>query len=187
MSTELEKRQIHRFSNKESNRITKECICSAMISLMNEYPYESINMTMIINRSGASRASVYRNYPSKDSIMVDITQNLTDELNSSLSEALHNKNNPREWFLEVFERLHADKDMCILAQKANLPFVDLFYNALGKASDNSYIPQKEYQARGIAAGLWEIVITWIKNGMKETPEEMADNCIATFTSGMNSR
>ena len=51
MSTELEKRNIRRMSNKESNRITKECICDALIGLMKEHPYKDINMTMIIKKS----------------------------------------------------------------------------------------------------------------------------------------
>ena len=128
MSTELEKRNIRRMSNKESNRITKECICDALIGLMKEHPYKDINMTMIIKKSGASRASVYRNYPSKEAIIQDITKNITDELSASLTGVLH-KSNTYEWFLKVFSRLHSVIQIsllricsimpCVLPQTAN--------------------------------------------------------------------
>ncbi len=179
MSTELEKRNIRRMSNKESNRITKECICDAMIGLMKERPYKEINMTMIIERSGASRASVYRNYPSKEDILQDITKGLIDELRASLTGVLH-RSNSYEWFLKVFSRLHCDKDMCILIHNSNISFVDMFYNALCLASDRCFASQHEYIARGIAAGLWEVSLTWIKNGMKESPEYMARLCSETL-------
>ena len=179
MSTELEKRNIRRMSNKESNRITKECICDALIGLMKEHPYKDINMTMIIKKSGASRASVYRNYPSKEAIIQDITKNITDELSASLTGVLQ-KSNTYEWFLKVFSRLHSDKDMCVLIRNSNISFTDMFYNALCIASDSEYASQHEYIARGIAAGLWEVSLTWIKNGMKESPEYMARVCSETL-------
>lgn len=179
MSTELEKRNIRRMSNKESNRITKECICDALIGLMKEHPYKDINMTMIIKKSGASRASVYRNYPSKEAIIQDITKNITDELSASLTGVLQ-KSNTYEWLLKVFSRLHSDKDMCILIRNSNISFTDMFYNALCIASDSEYASQHEYIARGIAAGLWEVSLTWIKNGMKESPEYMARVCSETL-------
>jgi AcrR family transcriptional regulator len=179
MSTELEKRNIRRMSNKESNRITKECICDALIGLMKEHPYKDINMTMIIKKSGASRASVYRNYPSKEAIIQDITKNITDELSASLTGVLQ-KSNTYEWFLKVFSRLHSDKDMCVLIRNSNISFTDMFYNALCIASDSEYASQHEYIARGIAAGLWEVSLTWIKNGMKESPEYMAGVCSETL-------
>ena len=59
MSTELEKRNIRRMSNKESNRITKECICDALIGLMKEHPYKDINMTMIIKKSGEMQVNFF--------------------------------------------------------------------------------------------------------------------------------
>ena len=181
MSTELEKRNIRRMSNKESNRITKECICDALIELMKEHPYKDISMTMIIEKSGASRGSVYRNYPSKEDIMKDITRSMTDELSHSLAQALHKKDNRfYEWFLTAFSWLHSDKDMCALIHNSNISFVDMFYNALCLASDNTFAAQHEYIARGIAAALWEVSLTWIKNGMKESPEYMAKLCSETL-------
>ncbi|MDO4804562.1 MAG: TetR/AcrR family transcriptional regulator [Lachnospiraceae bacterium] len=180
MSNELEKMNIRRLSNKESNRVTKECIRSAMIGLMEEYSYEKINMTMIINRSGASRASVYRNYPSKEDIMIDITKKFTEELSESLARVLHHDTDTRDWLVKVFERLQSDKNMCILARNSNLPFVDLFFVVLCQASEKDILPEDEYKIRGFAAGLWEIIMTWIKNGMIGTPEKMADICSTLF-------
>ncbi|WP_185752297.1 TetR-like C-terminal domain-containing protein [Butyrivibrio sp. AE2032] len=83
-------------------------------------------------------------------------------------------------FLKVFSRLHSDKDMCVLIRNSNISFTDMFYNALCIASDSEYASQHEYIARGIAGGLWEVSLTWIKNGMKESPEYMARVCSETL-------
>ena len=54
-----------RLSNEESNRLTRECLCTAMMRLMSTTPPERITISEIIELAGVSRMAFYRNYGTK--------------------------------------------------------------------------------------------------------------------------
>ena len=67
--TELEKRDVLRMSNKESNRMTRECLQTALITLMGQKPFEKITISEIVRKSGVSRTAFYCNYDTKEDIL----------------------------------------------------------------------------------------------------------------------
>ena len=74
--TELEKHNILRQSNKEANAVTRECIESALIKLMEKKDFADISITEIITKAGVSRVSYYRNYSSKEDILSKYIQSI---------------------------------------------------------------------------------------------------------------
>lgn len=68
----------------EVNILTKECIVTALLRLMKTNNYDSISITDITNLAGVSRMAYYRNYNSKDEILlkhiVDQEQRLLSEI-----------------------------------------------------------------------------------------------------------
>ena len=89
METELKKRKVLRLSNEESHRLTRECICTALIFLMDKQPFDKITITSIIERSGVSRAAFYRNYSSKEDVMRDIFSEVAKLLSASFNRAFN--------------------------------------------------------------------------------------------------
>ncbi len=67
--SEMKKREVLRLSNIESNKITRECIETALILLMSEKDYSNITISEIVQRAGVSRTAYYRNYSSKEDIL----------------------------------------------------------------------------------------------------------------------
>lgn len=59
-------------NNLESKRVTREAIQGALYMLMERKPYDEITMTDIVRRSGISRSALYRNYRTKEDIILDI-------------------------------------------------------------------------------------------------------------------
>lgn len=59
----------------EVNVLTKECIVTALLRLMETKSYQSISITDITALAGVSRMAYYRNYKSKDDILIN---HLTD-------------------------------------------------------------------------------------------------------------
>ena len=55
----------------EANALTKECIVTALLRLMKVKSYSSISITDITNLAGVSRMAYYRNYKSKDDILIN--------------------------------------------------------------------------------------------------------------------
>ena len=68
----------------ESNLLTKECIVTALLRLMQEKKYESISITDITTLAGVSRMAYYRNYKSKDEILIKYLLDQKDRLVSDI-------------------------------------------------------------------------------------------------------
>ena len=102
--TEMEKREILRLNNEESNKLTKECLSMALIYLMNEKPFDKISITDIVKRAGVSRTAFYRNYSAKEDILIEIGQEVTNELCRILDNVEYT-NDLYSMFLELFTSL----------------------------------------------------------------------------------
>ena len=76
-------------NNDELHKETRECIKEALIELLQKTRYNDISMTDIINRSGVSRAGVYKNYKSKTEIMLDIYKVFLDDIISELTGSIY--------------------------------------------------------------------------------------------------
>ena len=55
----------------EVNLLTKECIVTALLRLMDTKNYSDISITEITNLAGVSRMAYYRNYKNKDEILIN--------------------------------------------------------------------------------------------------------------------
>ncbi|MBS6397131.1 MAG: TetR/AcrR family transcriptional regulator [Clostridiales bacterium] len=54
----------------QRNTMTKECIFTALLMLMEQMPYDEITITDIAKKAGVSRMSYYRMFKSKDDILI---------------------------------------------------------------------------------------------------------------------
>ena len=63
-------------SNKE---FAKNCIMDALLQLMHTKDYEQISISELARKAGGSRISYYRNYSSKDSILIDYLYHMLQE------------------------------------------------------------------------------------------------------------
>lgn len=57
LQTETERYDVLRLSNKESNKLTRESIRTALVFLMGQKPFDKIKITEIVNRAGVSRTA----------------------------------------------------------------------------------------------------------------------------------
>lgn len=56
-------------SNKESNRLTRESIETALLFLLEQKELKKISIAELARKAGVSRNAVYRNYKSKEEIL----------------------------------------------------------------------------------------------------------------------
>ena len=64
-------------TNEESNRLTKQCIETAMLKLLKKKSINDITITELVKVAGVSRNAYYRNYDSKDEIVSEICRGIT--------------------------------------------------------------------------------------------------------------
>lgn len=172
-------RDVLRASNEESNRITRECIQTALVELIALKPFDKITVTELVKRSGVSRMSFYRNYKTKEDVIADICADLERQLSESLAGKTA-ETDAKQWFTGFFGKVKTYEKEVALLFGANMPQSMSFkllcsvIDVLMKLSDK----EDEYIAYAWVGALTGIVLRWLSGGMKESPEEMAELCLS---------
>lgn len=175
--SELAKKDILRVSNEESNRITKECIRSALLYLMEVKPYDKITITELVLRSGVSRMSFYRNYKTKD----DVVKNICEEIGKDFGKEVRNdafEKDPRQWLIDYFTKIKENSHILNLIVNSGLS-LSAILKSLFDFSDYSAAAKSggKYSLAAREGALFGITLSWTSGGFAETPEEMADICL----------
>ena len=180
MDAELRKRENLKLSNEESNKLTKECIRTALILLINDIAFEKITTTAIIKKSGVSRAGFYRNYSSKNDVILEIAKDLSDKMTGHFDDAIH-RSNPELVFLDIFREIKTNKKYfeIYLRSKQTIDFL-LPPEFRASFSEKDSTGLQRYANIAASNALSGIIDVWIADGMKESPEEMAAICNSIF-------
>lgn len=164
------------------NTNIKEKIVTALFEIMQIKKYKDIKVTDIVKQANVSRESYYRNFNSKEDIIVQFLENVKEEM---LIEESNSKDILKEeLLLNSFEKSFCiikkyDKEILLIYQELPSHFLQELFNEyiesfIGDMSNNSIERYKLYFIAG--AGL-NIVIKWIENGEKEKPIDMAKICV----------
>ncbi len=170
MQTELEKKEILRLSNEESNKITRECLRIAMFKLMGSEDFEKITVTEIAKRAGVSRLAFYRNYESKEALVSDLCSSLYTELSASLRGDRF-QTNRKQWYVDFFRTIKENSDYFAVYLKANLKLDD------GVILESVYpsATVEEHYAKVAREGAFLSILTdWFNSGMRESAEKMGE-------------
>ena len=178
----MSKNEILKMSNMESNLFTKECICTGLLSLMATETFDHITVTSIINRAGVSRGGFYRNYKAKEDVLEEICEELFQYILDFITE--HDLyENTKKWYEDLFRSIAENAEIFQLLIKAQVPRnIVLKFNEgliLQKLRRNDS-PMERYRAAAIGRALTEVVVLWFRNGMQESPEEMAVMLLKLF-------
>ena len=176
--TELKKREVLRMSNEESHKLTLDCIRTALLHLMAVKPYDKITITEIINRSGVSREAFYRNYSSKEDGLQAAMRELTEQLEKAFTGAMAEKD-PVKWMINTLHEVKNNRREMEMLIKANLNVEEIFINM--KLQDEDPDPLWKYKNMAPMSTLWSMTCMWIKNGFRESPEELGQYMISLFT------
>ncbi len=162
--------------------MVKESIFTALMILMEKKDFREITITEVTKRAGVSRMSFYRYY----SILEDVITDYLDELFEDyfkivlINEHGYNKDSMRMFF-EEFRKQGRLVSNLIKSNISHLILercIDLFHS-LSKdivcVSDDCPGDGK-YLIDFAAGGLYKVLIEWVKSGMKEEEEEMAEIC-----------
>lgn len=180
--TELEKRNILRLSNEESNRITRECIQTAFINMLSERELDQISVSEIVKKAGVSRTAFYRNYVSKEDILTVFSQELLRDINRLGWQAV-TEGDQAIIYREVFSRIKGDSKHFDLLMKAG--FMDRGLLDFRGFLQSQYAV-RDTQIRRLLFG-WtgminNIILDWYLDGMQESVDAMSELCCAASES-----
>ena len=154
----------------KKNTMTKECIFTALLILMEKKPYEEITITDIAKKAGVSRMSYYRLYKSKD----DILEELLERAKAIGSITRY------QFGLMIFQTTKENDRLLKAVLKAQLYELLLrrlikfcYYLAEHIVQMDMSDKRTEYWVYEEAGRFSLMLVCWIERDLKESPEEMA--------------
>lgn len=183
--TEMEKRNILRKNNAESNAITKECIESALILLMKKKPFSEISIQEIIKRAGVSRSSYYRNYDSKEAILEGRLDSIFEETSAELRKFDPVSQCRKSWetLLTITKAHAADYELLFEAGFGD-KILDRFLSSFNNDPDRSVVT--DITNTYLAGCIYSVVKYWIHDHMRTDIAIVAKVCSSLMESGMSS-
>ena len=170
---------------KQSDRVekTKRNISLALYALLLRMPYEEITVSDICRKADISRVSFYHYYDKKDDILIQFSDEkfaeFFDDFTKLESMTFHDLIIELFRFLKKISRQltilrYARKEEILLEQfhsYGRYIFSNTLTSKVVKGKDNPYtLPF-------LVGGLFQIIMLWLDEGMKSTPEEIAENVI----------
>lgn len=178
------------YSNKETNRLTREAICTALILLMKEQAFDKISITVIVRRAGVSRTAYYNNYSSKQEILYDLVDTLIFEVNQKLLPYTDTRTGkatqPRKFInamLEVFTQQQEIYKILFQAHFNHIILDCLNDSMLSNIEDKS--DENVYRIYFNAGALYNVFSKWIQSETTKTVEEMTDICLKIYHTPMS--
>ena len=161
-------------SNKE---FAKNCIMDALLQLMHTKDYEQISISELARKAGVSRMSYYRNYSSKDSILIDYMYHILQEYVEELKgPSFQSDFQTYDHILRSLKYLNKYKDYVLCLKKANrseilLKGLDLYMLYVTDTFNKSNL--EKYQLYYYSGALYNIFMHWLEDDMKEDIEVIA--------------
>lgn len=160
-----------------TKEFTKNCIMEALLQLMHTKDYNDISITDITKRAGVSRMSYYRNYKSKDDILLDYMYRILKEYVEDLQDPSFSSNfQTYEHILHSLKYLQKYKDYVLCLTQSNrsqilLYGLDLYMLEVTQSQNASDL--KKYDLYYYSGALYNIFMHWVQEGMKENAEVIA--------------
>ncbi len=168
----------------EANKMVKLKIARALTRLMNTKAFSDISVTDIVTTAGVARASYYRNFSSKEEVLIKITDDIMSEYRERALK-LGNDLFSYDSILLIFRYFKSYKKFILSVYKAGLAYIylDLFDRQFEEQmGDMPFNDIRRYKVYFYSGALYNVFLKWLENGMKERPAEMAE-MICRFISG----
>ncbi len=158
--------------------LAKERIITALLSLMETYPFEEITVLQITQRADVARRTYYMHYKTKYDVLADYYDVLAREYYSSFeSPVISDSRRQAEMFFEFW---FTKRSYLLLLHKQNLlpTLMGRLHEHLCKmiAEDNN--TETRYYTAFYAGGLWAVMLAWVESDFTETPSNLADIAVS---------
>lgn len=101
-------------NNEISREHTRQNIRDAFLLLYKKHGINGFTITDIIQKSGVARSAFYRNYGTKDEILMDIVQKSVDEISDHISPSLS-----QNWEI-IFQQAKKNREKLDMLRESNL-------------------------------------------------------------------
>ena len=154
----------------EKSRYVQQKITETLLNLLEEKNIEDIDIRYLCSKAGVGRASFYRNYSSKEDVILQYSNKLIQEWGTAF------ENDPNSSPFNVFGSLfkhykeHSSFYSTLIRQNMSYIILDTIKKTVGLLPELSN--KEAYEKAFFAYGLYGWICEWIQRGMQESPEEI---------------
>ena len=166
--------KVLRQNNQEANAITRECIESALILLMQTKPFTDITVTDLTRKAGVSRTAYYRNYASKEDILSGYMHSLSITLSNVLKQFDAVTETKQSWkaLLEAVVPLVPQFKLLLDAGFFDKMVTEFAINMNETTNENDL--SRYYSNQYWAGAILTLISSWIRNGMDADIDQLSD-------------
>lgn len=160
---------------KEANIRVKQSITSTLFSLMEKKSLADIHITELVDGAGVARASFYRNYCSKEDVLVTLIRDILDEFQGEMRME-QGSSYTYENVLLSFQYFKKYRDYVLDLCRSGFLSVLLeelnhFHESVEGSMASSSI--EKYQLYLYIGALLNTAVVWLSTDDKTCPEDMA--------------
>lgn len=162
---------VGRLNTSQNGTSTRDAIMDALVELMQEKDLDKITITELVARAGVGRSSFYRNFSSKEDVLLAYinaifgSPNQYDpESDAEVSDYLIARFRTVKEHREFFEALDRNDMLRLLYQQL---VVNIQINM-----ETFHIKRSKYQPIFFTSAETGVLIEWIKQGFPESEEEL---------------
>lgn len=163
--------------------LTKKALLDALVICLKDQDFNEITTIRLVQTAGISRSSFYTHYKDKFEMIDSYQKELFHKLEYIFDKYEGKKEGA---FLEIFEILTREKLLsALLSTNGAKEIQDFLINKLQRMIAKDFIDptaekrdlkefEKDYTSIYLAHAIFGACQAWIKNGKKESPQEMTD-------------
>ena len=163
----------------------------SLLKILKNKPFDQISVSELSEDAQYDRRTFYRHFQSKSDILYLYCASLLSEMADDMKK---NPLTPLSGFLSYFEFWNKHRDFLLLLEKQHLLYFlgekqdQLLYEHVGTVV-HADLPKKLSQVSEFSlyayyftlGGLWQTLVLWIRTGMKQTPRQLTDYILKSFT------
>lgn len=158
---------------------TRHYIVQALFKLMNEYEYEKISVTDIVQKAGVGRATFYRYFKRKEDVIEFYFTHNTKEFMFEQRYYPRCKEDYIAIVRNVFEKFKANKQCFKLIKRAHLEYLylDFLNRNFAQMFKDEYADFNEYVPYMYAGMVFNVSMRWLQNDCQDSIESIAQAMI----------
>lgn len=176
-----------------TKQMMKEYMCESLVLLLRDKRYEEITVSEIADRAGVNRSTYYRNFLSKDDIVVFFYEKIMLEY-LDLYQA-QSRNTLEGYLCTMFRHFYTYKDALLLLYKNGLShlLLKVLNRFFGKQVLEKLTLREHFRIYFHIGGIYNFFVLWFSTDMTEPPEELTkialsllppDACPMLMTGGL---
>lgn len=163
--------------NQDGRRVkmTKALLKTSLIELMKTKSIHTISIKEICSGADINRSTFYRHYNTQYELYDEIVHEILSELIKAYQKSRENEDDMQDSIAAVLEIAERNREVClvILSDKGNVTMGESFVKAISPVVEEEASELSIYLFQFMAAGLANIVWTWLNKPVRQTPKELA--------------